>query len=83
MTTNPEPGKLGNSYNTSLLTCSIAGNDIVDETPIPPVKLVEKTSTHTTKRNTDGHAPAKGPVVAGNRRGGANLTGNEAGAYPP
>jgi plasminogen activator inhibitor 1 RNA-binding protein len=39
----------------------------------------EKTSTHTVKRNTDGVAPAKGPVPTGNRRGGANVSGNEAG----
>jgi plasminogen activator inhibitor 1 RNA-binding protein len=53
---------------------------VVDDTPIPEPKLVEKTSTHTTKRNTDGLAPSKGPVVTGNRRGGASMTGNEAGA---
>jgi Stm1. len=48
-----------------------------DETPVVPVKAVEKTSTHTAKRNTDG-LPPKGHA-AGNRRGGANVSGNEAG----
>ncbi|KAM7186904.1 hypothetical protein V8F20_011185 [Naviculisporaceae sp. PSN 640] len=47
-----------------------------DSEPAAPVKTVEKTSTHTAKRNTDGVAPSKGPV-AGSRRGGA-LSGNEA-----
>ncbi|KAK4650052.1 hypothetical protein QC762_702800 [Podospora pseudocomata] len=55
---------------------AILGND--EEPPIPPpVKTVEKTSTHTAKRNTDGVAPSKGPAPAGgNRRNAA--TGNEA-----
>ena len=44
-----------------------------------PVKTVDKTSTHTAKRNTDGAAPSKAPVTGGNRRGGA-ISGNEGGA---
>jgi plasminogen activator inhibitor 1 RNA-binding protein len=44
------------------------------------VKTVDRTPTHTAKRNTDGLPPAKGPAPAGNRRGGGNVTGNEAGA---
>lgn len=52
-----------------------------DETPSAPVKAVEKTSTHTVKRNTDGLAPSKGPVTTGRR--GQNVTGNEAGALIP
>lgn len=60
------------------LTPSILGNDADgDSEPAAPVKTVEKTSTHTAKRNTDGIAPSKGPV-AGSRRGGG-LSGNEAG----
>ncbi|KAK0737124.1 hypothetical protein B0T21DRAFT_364500 [Apiosordaria backusii] len=54
---------------------AILGND--EEQPIPPpVKTVEKTSTHTAKRNTDGVAPSKGSAPSGNRRSAA--TGNEA-----
>jgi len=57
----------------------LLGNDIEgDEPPAPPLKPAEKTSTHTVKRNTDGLAPSKGPVATGNRRGGANVSGNEA-----
>lgn len=57
----------------------LLGNDIEgDEPPAPPLKPAEKTSTHTVKRNTDGLAPSKGPVTTGNRRGGANVGGNEA-----
>ncbi|KAL2136587.1 hypothetical protein VTI74DRAFT_2892 [Chaetomium olivicolor] len=55
---------------------AILGNTEEGEIPAP-VKAVEKTSTHTAKRNTDGLAPSKGPV-AGSRRGGANVSGNEA-----
>ncbi|KAJ4304003.1 hypothetical protein N0V88_001607 [Collariella sp. IMI 366227] len=43
-----------------------------------PVKTVDKTSTHTAKRNTDGLAPAAKAPVASSRRGGANVSGNEA-----
>ena len=48
------------------------------------MKTVDRTTTHTAKRNTDGLAPGKAPAAAvtGNRRGGANVGGNEAGAYP-
>lgn len=55
---------------------AILGNDEEPEIPAP-VKTVDKTSTHTAKRNTDGAAPAKGTVPAGGRRGGA-VSGNEA-----
>ncbi|KAK3368238.1 Stm1-domain-containing protein [Podospora didyma] len=57
----------------------LLGNDVedADAAPPAPVKTVEKTSTHTVKRNADGVAPAtKAPAQAGNRRGGAS--GNEA-----
>ncbi|KAK3322602.1 hypothetical protein B0H66DRAFT_639011 [Apodospora peruviana] len=56
----------------------LLGNDDPDsDVPSGPVKTVDKTSTHTTKRNTDGLAPAKAPVTTGgSRRGGAS--GNEA-----
>lgn len=43
-----------------------------------PVKTVDRTSTRTVKRNTDGLPPSKGPITTGNRRGGANVGGNEA-----
>lgn len=57
----------------------LLGNDIEgDEPPRPPLRPAEKTSTHTNKRNTDGLPPSKGPVTTGNRRGGANFSGNEA-----
>ncbi|KAL1864639.1 hypothetical protein VTK73DRAFT_5767 [Phialemonium thermophilum] len=56
----------------------LLGNDDDSDTPKAPVKTVDKTSTHTVKRNTDGHAPAsKGPVSGGGRRGGV-VSGNEA-----
>ncbi|KAK4188669.1 hypothetical protein QBC35DRAFT_495649 [Podospora australis] len=55
---------------------AILGNDEEPEIPAP-VKTVDKTSTHTAKRNTDGVAPAKGPAPTGGRRGGA-VSGNEA-----
>lgn len=45
--------------------------------PAAPAKIVEKTSTHTTKRNSDGVAPSKTPAQGSGRR--SNLTGNEAG----
>lgn len=67
----------------SMLTigCGCTGNDEEGgEIRNVPVKTVEKTSTHTAKRNTDGLAPAKGPVTGGSRRGGAAVGGNEAGA---
>ncbi|KAL2257842.1 hypothetical protein VTK26DRAFT_9103 [Humicola hyalothermophila] len=54
----------------------VLGNSLEDDTPAAPVKVVEKTSTHTAKRNTDGLAPSKGPVTTGRRA--ANVTGNEA-----
>jgi plasminogen activator inhibitor 1 RNA-binding protein len=56
------------------------GNDDGDsDTPKGPVKTVDKASTHTTKRNTDGAAPAtRAPATAGARRGGAP-TGNDGG----
>ncbi|KAL2022550.1 hypothetical protein VTK56DRAFT_5157 [Thermocarpiscus australiensis] len=57
---------------------SLLGNNVDDDTPVVPLKTVEKTSTHTSKRNTDGLAPSKGPVSTGNRRGGAYVSGNEA-----
>ena len=50
-----------------------------EEKPVVPVKTVDRTTTHTAKRNTDGLAPSKAPAVTGNRRGGANFSGNEAG----
>ncbi|KAK4114375.1 hypothetical protein N656DRAFT_588317 [Canariomyces notabilis] len=54
------------------------GNDVEDDTPAPVLKPpVEKTSTHTAKRNTDGLAPSKGPVPTSGRRGGG-VSGNEA-----
>ena len=46
------------------------------------MKTVDRTTTHTAKRNTDGLAPNKAPAVTGNRRGGANVSGNEAGMQP-
>lgn len=59
----------------------LLGNDIEEDgdAGAAPVKTVEKTSSHTAKRNTDGVAPAtKSPVVqVGNRRGGG-VGGNEA-----
>ncbi|KAK0630837.1 Stm1-domain-containing protein [Bombardia bombarda] len=58
----------------------LLGNDVEDSDAVAPapVKTVEKTSTHTAKRNTDGAAPAaaKAPAQTGSRRGGAG--GNEA-----
>ncbi|KAK5663878.1 hypothetical protein OQA88_84 [Cercophora sp. LCS_1] len=55
----------------------LLGNDVEgDESPAAPVKTVEKTSTHTTKRNADGAAPSKAPATSTPRRGGAS--GNEA-----
>ncbi|KAM7195704.1 hypothetical protein V8F33_006553 [Rhypophila sp. PSN 637] len=61
---------------------ALLGNDADgDSEPAAPVKTVEKTSTHTAKRNTDGAAPSKAPV-AGSRRGGG-LSGNEAAAADP
>lgn len=58
----------------------IPGNDVEgdSDSPAAPVKTVEKTSTHTVKRNADGNAPAKASAVSGGRRGGA-VSGNEAG----
>ncbi|KAK3942366.1 Stm1-domain-containing protein [Diplogelasinospora grovesii] len=58
----------------------LLGNDAEDsDAPAAPVKTVEKTSTHTAKRNSDGLAPAsKAPAApTGNRRGGG-ASGNEA-----
>lgn len=52
-----------------------------ETTPSAPVKTVDKTSTHTSKRNTDGLAPSKGPAPTGSRRGGAAVSGSEAGAW--
>ncbi|KAK4155182.1 hypothetical protein C8A00DRAFT_13749, partial [Chaetomidium leptoderma] len=49
-----------------------------EEPPAPPVNPVDKATTYSSKRNTDGLAPSRGPVTAGNRRGGANVSGNEA-----
>ncbi|KAL2156562.1 hypothetical protein VTH82DRAFT_1307 [Thermothelomyces myriococcoides] len=57
---------------------ALLGNDVEEDEPRPPVKPVEKTSTHTAKRNTDGLPPSKGPTTSGNRRGGAKVSGNEA-----
>ncbi|KAJ9151957.1 Suppressor protein STM1 [Pleurostoma richardsiae] len=56
----------------------LLGNDEDSDTPKAPVKTVDKTSTHTVKRNTDGAAPVKAAPTApaGGRRGG--FTGNEA-----
>lgn len=58
------------------------GNDEGDDTPAAPVKTVDKTSTHTVKRNTDGAAPAAKTAApaTGGRRGGA-YSGNEAGMF--
>jgi plasminogen activator inhibitor 1 RNA-binding protein len=42
------------------------------------VKTVDRSTTHTVKRNTDGLPPAKAPATQ-SRRGGANVSGNEAG----
>jgi len=56
----------------------LLGND-VEESDIPkaPLKPVDKTSTHTAKRNTDGLAPAtKAPAQTTRRTG--NVSGNEA-----
>lgn len=55
----------------------VLGNSLEDDTPAAPVKVVEKTSTHTVKRNSDGLAPSRGPVPTTGRRA-ANVTGNEA-----
>ncbi|KAK0710876.1 hypothetical protein B0H67DRAFT_491563, partial [Lasiosphaeris hirsuta] len=54
------------------------GNDVEDtDGPPAPVKTVEKTTTHTAKRNTDGSAPAAAKAaVTSNRRGGPS--GSEA-----
>ncbi|KAK3682743.1 hypothetical protein B0T22DRAFT_471870 [Podospora appendiculata] len=58
----------------------LLGNDDGDsDAPSGPVKTVEKVSTHTVKRNTDGAAPAaaaKAPAATSARRGGAG--GNDA-----
>lgn len=64
------------------LTRGILGNDIEDENsgPPAPVKTVEKTSTHTTKRNADGVAQTKVPVNTAPRRTGPG--GNEGGMSP-
>jgi plasminogen activator inhibitor 1 RNA-binding protein len=58
----------------------ILGNDVEGDSdgPAAPVKTVEKTSTHTTKRNADGAAPAKAAAPTGARRTGG-ASGNEAG----
>ncbi|KAL2181210.1 uncharacterized protein P884DRAFT_677 [Thermothelomyces heterothallicus CBS 202.75] len=56
----------------------LLGNNVEEDEPRPLVKPVEKTSTHTVKRNTDGLPPSKGPATSGNRRGGAKVSGNEA-----
>ncbi|KAH6624213.1 hypothetical protein B0J18DRAFT_409694 [Chaetomium sp. MPI-SDFR-AT-0129] len=62
----------------------LLGNDIEgDEPPRPPLQPVNKTSTHTAKRNTDGLPPSKGPVATGNRRGGSKVGGNEAAFRDP
>lgn len=55
----------------------LLGNDIEDPDAAPkvPTKIVEKATTHTTKRNADGVAPAKAAGV--NARGG--VVGNDAG----
>ncbi|KAJ4400002.1 hypothetical protein N0V85_005865 [Neurospora sp. IMI 360204] len=56
----------------------LLGNDVEDNTPpAAPAKIVEKTSTHTTKRNTDGVAPTKAPAQGSGRRQNAT-SGNEA-----
>ncbi|KAK3391804.1 Stm1-domain-containing protein [Sordaria brevicollis] len=56
----------------------LLGNDVEDNSaPAAPAKIVEKTSTHTAKRNTDGLAPStKAPAQGSGRR--SNVTGNEA-----
>jgi len=68
----------------SWLTRLPPGNDVENDSDIPaaPAKIVEKTSTHTAKRNTDGAAPSKAPATSGARRGGA-VSGNEAGTPAP
>ncbi|KAK2066598.1 hypothetical protein P8C59_000403 [Phyllachora maydis] len=55
----------------------LLGNDDGDsDTPTAPVKTVDKTSTHTVKRNTDGLGSAtQAPARGGSRRGG--IGGNE------
>lgn len=57
------------------------GNDDGDsDTPTAPVKTVDKTSTHTVKRNTDGLGSAtQAPARGGSRRGG--IGGNEGGTF--
>lgn len=56
----------------------LLGNDVEDNSaPAAPAKIVEKTSTHTAKRNTDGAAPSKAPVQGSSSRR-SNLSGNEA-----
>ncbi|KAK4123298.1 hypothetical protein N657DRAFT_634463 [Parathielavia appendiculata] len=57
---------------------NILGDEAEGDEIRPPVKTVEKPATNTVKRNTDGLAPSKGPTQGGNRRGGANVSGNEA-----
>ena len=47
--------------------------------PAAPAKIVEKSTTHTAKRNTDGVAPSKAPAQGTGRR--SNVTGNEAGMF--
>lgn len=57
----------------------LLGNDVEgdSDSPAAPVKTVEKTSTHTTKRNADGSAPVKAGAQTGARRTGG-ASGNEA-----
>ncbi|ROT38553.1 hypothetical protein SODALDRAFT_333153 [Sodiomyces alkalinus F11] len=55
----------------------LLGNDVEEETPRPPMKIVEKSVSRTTKRNAEPEAPARLPAGgAGNRR--SNASGNEA-----
>lgn len=67
-------------YSHLLTISASTGNTEEDsDTPKAPVKTVDKTSTHTIKRNADGLAPAsKAAGAPATRRGGA-ASGNDGG----
>lgn len=76
-----EGEKLGDKMSVASKNLyDLLGNDDGDsDTPKAPVKTVDKTSTHTVKRNTDGQPPASKAAPApttNNRRG--NYSGNDA-----
>lgn len=60
------------------LVDGIGNDDDGENTPRAPVKTVEKTSTHTAKRNADPSAPVKaGAPTSSNRRGPGGNEGGE------